>query len=152
MPLLKRLFNLILLTPDYHKRTFGLDLLRAIAILIVVINHGGWMLEKADSNFPWIPLINGVELFFVLSGFLIGGILIKTIQTTPQLTISTLGNFWIRRWLRTLPNYYLILGLNILVVFSGVINEDFTQFNWKFFLFLQNFSEPFYGFFGNLGA
>jgi len=147
MPLLKRLFNLILLTPDYHKRTFGLDLLRAIAILIVVINHGGWMLEKADSNFPWIPLINGVELFFVLSGFLIGGILIKTIQTTPQLTISTLGNFWIRRWLRTLPNYYLILGLNILVVFSGVINEDFTQFNWKFFLFLQNFSEPFYGFF-----
>lgn len=147
MPNIRRFFKFFLLFPNYHQRSFGLDLLRAIAILIVVLNHGGWMLEKADSNFPWIRLINGVELFFVLSGFLIGGILINTIQTTKKLTFRTLRNFWIRRWFRTLPNYYLILGLNILVVFSGIIKEDISQFNWKFFLFLQNFSKPFYGFF-----
>lgn len=106
-----------------------------------------YMLNEADTNFPWIRLINGVELFFVLSGFLIGSILIKIFQKTESFGIKHIGNFWIRRWFRTLPNYYLFLILNILVVYFGVIKEDFSQFNWKFFFFLQNFSQPFIGFF-----
>ena len=78
------------------------------------------MLEKIDTKFPWIPLINGVELFFVLSGFLIGGILIKTFQKDNSFGIKTISNFWIRRWFRTLPNYDLILILNIIVVYFGI--------------------------------
>ncbi len=134
------------LYPDYKSRVFGLDLMRALAIIFVVMVHGS-MLEKADTAFPWIRLINGVELFFVLSGFLIGGILIKIFQHSKSFGLKEIGNFWIRRWFRTLPNYYLILILNILIVYFGVIKEDYSQFNWKFFLFLQNFSQPFTGFF-----
>ncbi|MEZ4907056.1 MAG: acyltransferase [Saprospiraceae bacterium] len=105
------------------------------------------MLESADTNFPWIRLIDGVELFFVLSGFLIGGILIKQFQNSDSLGVRSIGNFWIRRWFRTLPNYYLILIINIIFVYFGLIKEDFSQFNWRFFFFLQNFSQSFYGFF-----
>ncbi len=141
------MIKLFQLNPDYKKRIFGLDLMRALAIIFVVMGHGGWMLNKTNTNFPWIRFIDGVELFFVLSGFLIGGILIKLFQNTESPKLRTIYHFWIRRWFRTLPNYYLILLLNILLVYYGIINEDFSQFNWKYFLFIQNFSQPFYGFF-----
>ncbi len=134
------------LYPDYKSRVFGLDLMRALAIIFVVIGHGS-MLEKANTGFPFIKLIDGVELFFVLSGFLIGGILIKGFLKEGKPGLSFLGNFWIRRWFRTLPNYYLVLVLNIIFVYFGIIKEDFSQFNWKFFFFLQNFSGPLHGFF-----
>ena len=133
------------LNPNYENRVFGLDLMRALAIIFVVMGHG-LMLEKANTGFPWIRLMDGVELFFVLSGFLIGGILIKIFHA-KSFGIKAIGNFWIRRWFRTLPNYYLVLVLNIVVVYFGIIREDFSQFNWKFFLFLQNFSGHFTGFF-----
>jgi len=139
-------FGVFRLSPEYEKRVFGLDLMRSIAIIIVVMSHG-LMLEKANTNFPWIRLVNGVELFFVLSGFLIGGMLLKIHSTTGFNTFSELKNFWIRRWFRTLPNYYLVLILNIIFVYFGIIGGDFSQFNWKFFFFLHNFSEPFLGFF-----
>ena len=146
MPELKRFFNIFRLHPDYKNRVFGLDLMRAIAIIFVVQAHA-IVLEKANTNFPWIKLIDGVELFFVLSGFLIGGILLKLFHGTDSFGIKTISNFWVRRWFRTLPNYYLVLILNIIVVYLGLIKEDFSQFNWKFFLFIHNFSGPFYGFF-----
>ncbi len=140
-----KLQPLFALNPDYKNRVFGLDLMRALAIIFVVLGHGS-MLEKANTNFPWIQLINGVELFFVLSGFLIGGILIKLLQNNPS-SFKTIFDFWIRRWFRTLPNYYLVLLLNVLIVYFGIIKEDFSQFNWKFFFFLQNFATGFTGFF-----
>lgn len=137
--------KLLHIQTSYNDRVFGLDLMRAIAIVIVVMGHGR-MLEVADTNFPWIKLPDGVELFFVLSGFLIGSILIKQFKK-PSFNVHSLKSFWIRRWFRTLPNYYLILILNFFIVYFGLTNDDITQFNWKFFLFLQNFSVPFYGFF-----
>jgi Predicted acyltransferases len=120
--------------------------MRALAIIFVVLEHG-LMLDKANTTFPWIKLINGVELFFVLSGFLIGSMLIRIFEKSDSFGIKTMGRFWIRRWFRTLPNYYLVLLINILIVYFGIIHEDFSQFNWKFFLFLQNFSGPFTDFF-----
>lgn len=147
MIILQRLINVFRLRPNYGSRVFGLDLMRALAIIFVVNVHGGWILDKANTHFPWIRFIDGVDLFFVLSGFLIGGILINIFQNTESLKLKTIWDFWIRRWFRTLPNYYLVLVLNIVVVYFGIIKEDFTQFNWKFFLFLQNFSKPFYDFF-----
>jgi peptidoglycan/LPS O-acetylase OafA/YrhL len=144
---MKIVFNIFKLNPNYANRVFGLDLMRAIAILTVVIGHGGFMLEKANTNFPWIKMIDGVELFFVLSGFLIGGIILKEFQISSTFGVKQIFHFWKRRWFRTLPNYYLILILNVIVVYFGIIVEDFSQFSWKFFLFLQNFSQPFYGFF-----
>ena len=138
--------NVFKLKPDYNNRVFGLDLMRTIAILTVVFVHAS-MLENVDTDFPWIRLIDGVELFFVLSGFLIGGIIIKDFQKKSTFGTKDVFRFWIRRWFRTLPNYFLILILNIIVVYFGIIKGDFSQFNWKFFLFLQNFTQPFYDFF-----
>ena len=121
--MIKNLFNIFKLNSDYNKRVFGLDLMRALAILFVVIGHGGHLLEKANTNFPWIKLIDGVELFFVLSGFLIGGIIIKEFQNNGTFGIKQIFHFWKRRWFRTLPNHYLILILNIIVVYFGIIKE-----------------------------
>jgi len=131
-----------------HKRVFGLDIFRAVAIILVVLVHGAYILNDTIlEGFPYFSMIDGVDLFFVLSGFLIGGILLKEINKEATFRHRQLFRFWKRRWFRTLPNYYLILLLNYLVVKHGVINEDITQFNYTFIVFLQNFSTPFHGFF-----
>lgn len=131
---------------DYSKRTYGLDILRALAIIEVVLVHSSVFLKNLDTNFPWIPLIDGVEIFFVLSGFLIGSILIRTFET-KGISIPIIFSFFKRRWFRTLPNYYLILIFNIIFVYFSFTNDDITRLTFKFFLFLQNFSGMFYGFF-----
>lgn len=129
-------------------RIFGLDLFRAIAIILVVLTHGGFLLKDTFlNNFQYIKIIDGVDLFFVLSGFLIGTILLKEINSKDKFGIRELTQFWKRRWFRTLPNYYLILLINYFIVYFEIIHEDINQFNWKFLFFLQNFTSPFYDFF-----
>jgi peptidoglycan/LPS O-acetylase OafA/YrhL len=131
-----------------HDRIFGFDILRACAIIFVVAVHGRFLVEGTFLyDFPYLIFADGVDLFFVLSGFLIGTILLKEISTSESFTFSQLTNFWKRRWFRTLPNYYLILLVNVIIVKYNIINEDINQFNWKFLFFLQNFKESFYGFF-----
>lgn len=130
------------------KRIFGLDILRALAIVLVVMGHGKFILsDTIVAGFPFFRMIDGVDIFFVLSGFLIGGILLKLLNVRDQFGIKDLGIFWKRRWFRTLPNYYLILLANYIIVKEGIINEDIEQFNIHFLTFTQNFKEPFYGFF-----
>ncbi len=121
------------------KRIFGLDVMRSIAILLVVYGHGVYVLPKS-VKFQYllpVPYIDGVSVFFVLSGFLIGGILLKIIQTS-RFTGKDLLNFWIRRWFRTLPNYILVLV--ILIFFQRFIASEDSYLNY--FLFLQNFAWP----------
>ncbi|WP_394666578.1 acyltransferase family protein [uncultured Chryseobacterium sp.] len=137
------------------KRILGLDILRAIAILLVVFMHSGHFLMPL-FNVPIIGILLrrfvgtmnflgelGVELFFILSGFLIGGILIKTFERTDY-NFSEIKNFWVRRWFRTLPNYLLFLILNILF-FVIIMKENI--FYPEYFLFLQNFTEKIFPFF-----
>lgn len=131
----------------HSERIFGLDLIRALAILNVAIVHSDFILEPLGISLTKIPMLDGVEMFFVLSGFLIGSILIKIFEKKTEFNFSVILNFLKRRWFRTLPNYYLVLLANIAVVYFGIIKEDYSQFNFKFFLFLQNFSSSFHGFF-----
>ena len=145
--MINSLKNLFALKPEYEKRVFGLDAFRAVAILFVVMGHGGFIIDKVLPGFPYVRLIDGVELFFVLSGFLIGTILIKIYEKQDGMGFRDTYSFWKRRWYRTLPNYYLILFVNILFVYFGIIHGDFEQFSWKFFLFLQNFNTYFTDFF-----
>lgn len=139
--------KLLSLNIDYGKRVYGLDVFRAVAILIVVISHGGFLLTGPLDAFPWIPLPDGVDLFFVLSGFLIGSMLLKEISQTGSFDGKQLLTFWKRRWFRTIPAYYLILLLNYLFVKFGFTDGNLENFGWQFFVFLQNFSTPLVGFF-----
>jgi len=127
---------------NYDKRIFGLDILRASAILSVLFAHLLWIFPEARG---WTPTILqlagilGVELFFVLSGFLIGRMLLH-IFIKPDFHKNNLHYFIIRRWFRTLPNYYLILIINISLVF--VYGRELPQNLWKYFLFFQNAYTP----------
>jgi len=121
-------------------RIFGLDLLRAIAISLVVISHITYLLNFNESSILVISVralgAIGVDLFFVLSGFLIGGIILKRIHS-GKTTFKDLIVFWKRRWLRTLPNYFLILLLNIIVFY--LIKDSFEKNLIHYFFFFQNF-------------
>ncbi|MGV9002176.1 MAG: acyltransferase family protein [Candidatus Saccharimonadaceae bacterium] len=130
-----------LLNIDFgSKRAYGLDILRAIAIIVVVFSHGAPLLPTKLVSFQEYFLIDGVFLFFVLSGFLIGTILIKILDK-KKATFKNLADFWTRRWFRTLPNYFLILTVLILIgfVFHGGVNGVNPI---PYFFFLQNFASP----------
>lgn len=130
------------------KRNFGLDCLRSLAITFVVISHATFLLFPNHSLviLDFIRTLGaiGVDLFFVLSGYLIGGIILKVIKE-ERLRWTHLFNFWKRRWLRTLPNYFLILVLNILLAL--LIGVDLPKNMANYFLFLQNFNNPHPNFF-----
>lgn len=84
------------------------------------------------KNLLWLPIPDGVDLFFVLSGFLIGNIIIKTFHDNQSdSTFKLIRNFWLMRWFRTLPNYYWISF--IVFILNGF------KLPIKNLLFLQNF-------------
>lgn len=123
---------------NYHKRIFGLDLMRAVAILFVVFSHALWIVpELAGLPKEVLSLMGvlGVEIFFVLSGFLIGSILLNILLKHQNLR-KPIRYFWIRRWFRTLPNYYLILLVNICITLF--IGRSLPDSLWQYFFFLQN--------------
>ena len=114
--------------------------MRAFAILFVLIGHG---LDYLQPHFNLRPInfliLDGVSVFFVLSGFLIGQILIRRIVGYGG-GFAQLRQFWVRRWFRTLPNYFLML----------IVVMTFGWYYWNyelnealpFAVFLQNFAWP----------
>jgi peptidoglycan/LPS O-acetylase OafA/YrhL len=124
------------------KRNYGLDILRALAIFFVMNIHSVHFFDPDSTLFKALTIWNldGVTLFFVLSGFLIGGILI-TMFEKGELTFKTLFNFWIRRWFRTLPNYFLILTILLCIGLHFKTVTNFSQVS-NYYYFLANFKEP----------
>jgi peptidoglycan/LPS O-acetylase OafA/YrhL len=115
-----------------RERQPGLDLLRALAVIVVVIYHAGIMgfpLPGRIHRFGWI----GVDLFFVLSGYLIGGQLLKELARTQELH---LGRFFARRALRILPAYLVILGIYVYLPAWREYPE--MSPSWKFLISAQN--------------
>jgi peptidoglycan/LPS O-acetylase OafA/YrhL len=121
-------------------RIFGLDILRAFAILFVVIGHGSELLPQKAKLFSGFFIFDGVALFFVLSGFLIGGILINILDKN-EISGKILFDFWIRRWFRTLPNYFLVLIVLAFLQFFFTDNFSFTGIG-SYFIFSQNLATP----------
>ena len=128
------------LTSGLSSRIFGLDFLRFLAITLVLVEHGNRYLTPALRKERLFYMLGyfGVELFFVLSGFLIGAIIIKLYETEQKLSFGLIKNFWIRRWFRTIPLYYLILVVNIAgnELFGAKSYSSTTYIS--FFAFVQN--------------
>ena len=120
-----------------HRRP-GLDLLRASAIVFVVLYHAGlfgFVLPFNLQRFGWI----GVDLFFVLSGYLIAGQLFKSMRHRADSNAvgDSIGRFYWRRALRILPAYLVIVAIYFF------LPPTFREFErmpplWKFLSFTQN--------------
>jgi peptidoglycan/LPS O-acetylase OafA/YrhL len=112
-----------------------LDSLRAIAVLNVMLSHftpANVPKSFASSLFPVYDWFPGVPLFFVLSGFLITGILLRcrdTMESNKQSFGFTLKRFYIRRFLRILPIYYLTLFITA-IIFKQVRNIFFWHLTY----------------------
>ncbi len=125
-----------------RERVFGLDLMRAVAILLVVFWHSADVLGQLYPRLWLPPYMEGVDLFFVLSGYLIGGILLRHGAEVGSSSWTWLVDFWQRRWLRTLPNYYLFLLVNVLLAITGITGGLINHNLWVYVVFLQNVWHP----------
>jgi len=107
-----------------------LDGMRGLAILLVLLAHSAIAFTRVPS-FRWIEGYGslGVQLFYVLSGFLITRILLDT-KDTPHF----FRNFFARRALRIYPLYYALL---VFVMFSGVVHQHGVRW-WPYIFYLSN--------------
>lgn len=114
------------------KRMPALDVLRGIAILIVLIHH--YLPEPYKPPLMW----SGVDMFFVLSGFLITDILLKNVKAE-----NYYKTFYLRRAARIIPLYWLLLLAFVLVmkIEPEMLGSSFAKHLpfWSYFTFTQNF-------------
>ena len=111
----------------------GLDGLRGLAAFMVVVHHS--LILGTD--------IGGLSvfLFFILSGFLITGILHRSrekIEAGRLRLLPALEDFWVRRALRIFPAYYLWLGVFVVVDVAFRKGEILPDLVW-YLVYLQNF-------------
>lgn len=115
-------------------RLNGLDTLRALAIILVLIFHylvvvSNQPLAGFISKIGWV----GVDLFFVLSGYLIGDQLLRAYAKGEEVSLKL---FYARRLLRTIPNYLVVLALYLLL--PTLLSGTYTAPLWQFLTFTQN--------------
>ena len=111
----------------------GLDLLRAIAIAWVMIFHsyiiGGWGHYGGVEKIGWM----GVDLFFVLSGFLIGSQVLKPLAQGQAFSFT---DFYLRRAFRILPVYLLVVA--VYFIWPSMREYPGIQPLWQFLTFTVN--------------
>lgn len=112
-----------------------------MAVMFVVVTHAGaGLLPLNGLRAPDAVLTAayfGVELFFVLSGFLIGGLLVEVVEVDPS--PRAWFAFMLRRWLRTLPLYFAwLLLLPLLIPAPPALRWH----QWHYAAMLQNLAWP----------
>lgn len=119
----------------------GLDGLRAIAFLIIFGFHTDYL------PFGWL----GVQLFFVISGYLITGILLRMKETLP--TREYFLKFYVRRFLRIFPLYYFYLLLVfavstwlLTISYKPKVMKVVLDQIWYAFLYVYNFFSAYKGY------
>lgn len=121
-------------------RMFGLDVCRSAAILSVVFGH---MFQHSNPNHYVTEIgflaIFGVDLFFCLSGFLIGRILLTESETWAVERDRGLFRFWYRRWMRTVPLYAFFFVVELYIYRGGV--SSLSQ-RTEYLVFAQNLAWP----------
>ncbi len=121
-------------------RNLNLDILRVLAIGGVLLFHGGDLpgISPAFSrlaSYGW----SGVDLFFVLSGFLIGR---QAFALTFDRPGNTLAIFWAQRWLRTIPLYGFVLFVYVFIK-PKLLGFPFRGAGATYLLFAQNYVSNF---------
>lgn len=120
-----------------NKRIVGIDFLRGVAVILVIFRHITW---------PSIPFLNrigwaGVDLFFVLSGYLVTSLLLAEYQKTSTVNIQ---RFLIRRAFKIYPAHYVMIITTIIsfpiinLFFPIQIGYGDHPFIGEFF-YLQNY-------------
>jgi len=113
-----------------------LDVVRGLAILLVIDHHAIFLPTDniiarvnhfVGSRIGWM----GVDLFFVLSGFLVGGLLVQELTYTGNLQVS---RFLVRRMLKIWPAYYFYIAFQI-----AVRRHPLHSFLWQNLLNIQNY-------------
>ena len=138
--MLKRIIDIFRIDLDSTGRTFGLDVMRAVGILTVMEEHAFHLIEHyVPYGCVFIPYLDKISFFFVLSGFLIGNIIMK-LYNRDNFGARDVVIFWIRRWVRTVPLYLLVITCLVILRYS------FTHvgfiFPWREFVFFQCFYYP----------
>ncbi|MDQ2834313.1 MAG: acyltransferase [Acidobacteriota bacterium] len=118
-------------------RLHGLDTLRALAIILVMLYHLNMQgllpsLLEPVANIGWV----GVDLFFVLSGFLIGSQLLKLYLTGGEFSLK---DFYTRRAYRILPAFFVVLFLYMTVPLwreapGPYAGWQYASFTWNLLL------------------
>ncbi|MEE9385804.1 MAG: acyltransferase [Nannocystaceae bacterium] len=117
--------------PSIKQRIAGLDELRGIAILCVVGVHAALVLDIEI----WGVGAWAVDLFFVISGYLICSILLRT-------RVGYAGyyrNFYVRRWFRIFPLSFVLIALGVIA--SHLTGRTFHNVLIYYLTFTQNFIE-----------
>jgi peptidoglycan/LPS O-acetylase OafA/YrhL len=115
----------------HEQRVIALDGVRGLAALGVILPHY-LMMTKWQVNIWESVSIIGVEVFFVLSGFVLARQIIFCLSGETRCLLPI---FFLRRWMRTLPPY--ILALTIMGILTGHL---FDQNFFRHLFFLQNLS------------
>jgi len=115
-------------------RIHGLDTLRALAVTLVVLHHYVLFVSDADT-FGWVGEIGwaGVDLFFALSGYLIGNQIFAGLRHPDGFSLR---HFYARRLLRTLPNFWVVLALYAL--WPALRGDAPLLPLWRYLTFTQN--------------
>ena len=124
-------------TPMMTSRSNGLDTLRTCAIVLVFMNHY-MAFVSVEPTFGWFSSAGqmGVDLFFVLSGYLIGNQLFAGIAHQGKISIS-LTAFYARRALRTWPVFWVVLAAYF--IFPTAMGGREPPALWRFLTFTQNY-------------
>lgn len=125
----------MILENNKTEKFYGLDHLRALAIILVfffhyqipIFNHPEWLTNYA--KFGW----TGVDLFFVLSGFLISSQLFLEIKKGNKISYK---DFFLKRFFRIIPAYLVVVG--IYFCFPFFREKESLPPIWKFLTFTQN--------------
>ena len=119
-------------------RVHSLDVLRGMAVLLVLFRH--LPNDNASDALSFIQSIGwtGVDLFFVLSGFLISGLLFTEFDKTGALDVK---RFWLRRGLKIWPSYYFVYGVAMLLTVIATNNTQLLLKQAPNYIFIQNYMD-----------